>query len=94
MRNVEVFEVAPTKVCIPSHSHVFAVVTFAPQSMQSYQAVFEASLEGATRCVCVACVSGVCECGVCVCGGVRVCVCVWTHTSHWLYLPFCSYGAL
>ena len=87
MRNVEVFDVAPTKVCIPSHSHIFAVVTFAPQSMQSYQAVFEASLEGATRCVCVwrvcaVCVSAGCVCvgcvSVCVWGSVCVCVCVRT----------------
>ncbi|KAG7468631.1 hypothetical protein MATL_G00145140 [Megalops atlanticus] len=46
-RSGDVFEVTPSKMCIPSHSHAFAMVTFTPQSMQTYHAVFEASIEGA-----------------------------------------------
>ncbi|XP_015224105.2 hydrocephalus-inducing protein homolog isoform X3 [Lepisosteus oculatus] len=42
----DVFEVDPVKLCVPSHSHAFVVATFTPQSMQNYQAVFEASVEG------------------------------------------------
>ncbi|XP_009996299.1 PREDICTED: hydrocephalus-inducing protein homolog [Chaetura pelagica] len=41
----DVFEVDPTRVCVPSHSHIFASVIFTPQSMQSYQCMFEASLD-------------------------------------------------
>ncbi|KAI1889973.1 hypothetical protein AGOR_G00168420 [Albula goreensis] len=46
MRSSDVFEVTPAKMSIPSHSHAFAEVTFSPQTMQTYNAVFEASLEG------------------------------------------------
>ncbi|XP_074055255.1 hydrocephalus-inducing protein homolog isoform X3 [Macrotis lagotis] len=42
----DIFEVEPTKMCIASRSQAFATVTFTPQTMQSYQCVFEASLDG------------------------------------------------
>ncbi|XP_066569678.1 hydrocephalus-inducing protein homolog [Amia ocellicauda] len=45
-RASDVFEVEPARMCVPSHSHAFATVTFSPQTMQSYQAVFEAAVEG------------------------------------------------
>ncbi|XP_035381538.1 hydrocephalus-inducing protein homolog [Electrophorus electricus] len=48
VRIAEVFELTPTRMTIPSHSHAFATVTFSPQAMQTYLAVFEATLEGAT----------------------------------------------
>uniref|UniRef100_A0A8C2T888 HYDIN axonemal central pair apparatus protein n=1 Tax=Coturnix japonica TaxID=93934 RepID=A0A8C2T888_COTJA len=38
----DIFEVDPTQMCVPSHSHAFATVTFTPQTMQSYQCTFEA----------------------------------------------------
>ncbi|XP_015729352.1 hydrocephalus-inducing protein homolog isoform X2 [Coturnix japonica] len=41
----DIFEVDPTQMCVPSHSHAFATVTFTPQTMQSYQCTFEACLE-------------------------------------------------
>ncbi|XP_021264314.1 hydrocephalus-inducing protein homolog isoform X3 [Numida meleagris] len=41
----DIFEVDPAQMCVPSHSHAFATVTFTPQTMQSYQCIFEASLE-------------------------------------------------
>ncbi|XP_073706753.1 hydrocephalus-inducing protein homolog [Garra rufa] len=46
--NAEVFEVTPTKMCIPSHSHAFATITFSPMTMHIYHAVFEAVLKGTT----------------------------------------------
>ncbi|KAG2469946.1 HYDIN protein, partial [Polypterus senegalus] len=45
-RIIDIFEVEPPKMTIPSHSHSFAVVTFSPQTMQSYQCIFEAIVEG------------------------------------------------
>ncbi|KAM6946364.1 hydrocephalus-inducing protein homolog [Aplochiton taeniatus] len=48
-RNVEVFDLSPSRLCIGSHSHAFAVVTFSPQTMQTYQATLEVTLEGTTR---------------------------------------------
>eukprot|EP00079_Xenopus_tropicalis_P024447 XP_012817094.1 PREDICTED: hydrocephalus-inducing protein homolog isoform X1 [Xenopus tropicalis] len=42
----DIFEVNPPRMNIPSHSHCYASVTFTPQSMQTYQCIFEASLEG------------------------------------------------
>ncbi|XP_069073573.1 hydrocephalus-inducing protein homolog [Pleurodeles waltl] len=42
----EIFEVDPQRVSINNHSHIFATVTFSPQTMQTYQCVFEAALEG------------------------------------------------
>ncbi|XP_068267686.1 LOW QUALITY PROTEIN: hydrocephalus-inducing protein homolog [Nyctibius grandis] len=43
-----VFKVEPDRMCLPSHSHAFATVTFTPQRMQSYQCAFEASLDAET----------------------------------------------
>ncbi|KAI3370851.1 hypothetical protein L3Q82_007368 [Scortum barcoo] len=48
-RTVEVFDLAATTLSIPSQSHSFAVVTFTPQTMQLYSAVFEAAMEGTSR---------------------------------------------
>lgn len=47
--NVEVFDLSATTLSIPSQSHSFAVVTFTPQTMQLYSAVFEATMEGTSR---------------------------------------------
>ncbi|XP_075367152.1 hydrocephalus-inducing protein homolog [Mycteria americana] len=41
----DIFEVDPIRMCVPSHSHAFATVTFTPQTMQNYQCAFEASLD-------------------------------------------------
>ncbi|XP_029009061.1 hydrocephalus-inducing protein homolog isoform X2 [Betta splendens] len=48
-RNVEVFNLPAKTLSIPSQSHSYAVVTFMPQKMQLYSAVFEATLEGTIR---------------------------------------------
>ncbi|XP_070763174.1 hydrocephalus-inducing protein homolog [Enoplosus armatus] len=48
-RHVEVFDLSATTLSIPSQSHSFAVVTFTPQTMQLYSAVFEATMEGTSR---------------------------------------------
>lgn len=48
-RNVEVFDLSATTLSISSQSHLFAVVTFSPQTMQLYSAVFEATMEGTSR---------------------------------------------
>ncbi|XP_072492710.1 hydrocephalus-inducing protein homolog isoform X2 [Notamacropus eugenii] len=45
-RITDIFDVEPTKMCIASRSQAFATVTFTPQTMQTYQCVFEASLDG------------------------------------------------
>uniref|UniRef100_F6WJJ0 HYDIN axonemal central pair apparatus protein n=1 Tax=Monodelphis domestica TaxID=13616 RepID=F6WJJ0_MONDO len=42
----DIFEVEPNKMCISSHSQAFATVTFTPPTMQTFQCVFEASLDG------------------------------------------------
>lgn len=47
---MEVFELATTSLNIPSQSHMFAEVTFTPQTIQLYNAVFEVAMEGASRC--------------------------------------------
>ncbi|XP_031731518.1 hydrocephalus-inducing protein homolog isoform X1 [Anarrhichthys ocellatus] len=44
-RSAEVFDLSATTLSIPSKSHLFAVVTFTPQAIQLYSAVFEATLE-------------------------------------------------
>ncbi|NXW03107.1 HYDIN protein, partial [Fregetta grallaria] len=41
----DIFEVDPVRMCVSSHSHAFATVTFTPQTMQNYQCTFEASLD-------------------------------------------------
>lgn len=44
---VDVFDVEPrSKFTIPSHSHVFATVTFKPMAIQTYTSVFEAYPDG------------------------------------------------
>ncbi|XP_035521672.1 hydrocephalus-inducing protein homolog [Morone saxatilis] len=48
-RNIEVFDLSATTLSIPSQSHSFAVVTFTPQTMHLYSAVFEATMEGGSR---------------------------------------------
>nr|XP_046249402.1 hydrocephalus-inducing protein homolog [Scatophagus argus] len=48
-RNVEAFDLSATTLSIPSQSHSFATVTFTPQTMQFYSAVFEATVEGTNR---------------------------------------------
>lgn len=45
----DIFEVDPVRMCIPSRSHAFATVTFTPQTMQSYQCIFEVSIDGQPR---------------------------------------------
>uniref|UniRef100_A0A2K6KCF4 HYDIN axonemal central pair apparatus protein n=1 Tax=Rhinopithecus bieti TaxID=61621 RepID=A0A2K6KCF4_RHIBE len=45
-RITDIFEVEPNKMCIASHSHAFATVSFTPQIMQNYQCIFEATLDG------------------------------------------------
>ncbi|ELK36190.1 Hydrocephalus-inducing protein like protein [Myotis davidii] len=45
-RIIDIFEVEPNKMCIASRSHAFATVTFTPQTMQWYQCIFEATLDG------------------------------------------------
>lgn len=48
-RITDIFEVEPNKMCIASHSHAFATVSFTPQIMQNYQCIFEATLDGLPR---------------------------------------------
>ncbi|XP_069312434.1 hydrocephalus-inducing protein homolog [Eulemur rufifrons] len=45
-RIIDIFEVEPNKMCIASRSHAFATVSFMPQTMQTYQCIFEATLDG------------------------------------------------
>ncbi|XP_066439738.1 hydrocephalus-inducing protein homolog isoform X2 [Eleutherodactylus coqui] len=47
-RSSDIFEVWPSRMSIPSHSHSYASVSFTPQSMQTYQGSFEATVEGIT----------------------------------------------
>ncbi|XP_006860378.1 PREDICTED: hydrocephalus-inducing protein homolog [Chrysochloris asiatica] len=42
----DIFEVEPNKMCVASRSHAFATVSFTPQTMQTYQCIFEATLDG------------------------------------------------
>ncbi|XP_075242911.1 hydrocephalus-inducing protein-like isoform X4 [Convolutriloba macropyga] len=48
-QTAEVFEVSPHQVNIASHSHVYAVVTFSPATMQNYSTVFEAMVDGVAQ---------------------------------------------
>lgn len=48
-RITDIFEVEPNKMCVASRSNAFATVLFTPQAMQSYQCVFEATLDGLPR---------------------------------------------
>nr|XP_033799169.1 hydrocephalus-inducing protein homolog isoform X3 [Geotrypetes seraphini] len=43
----DIFEMDPTRISIPSHSHGYATVTFSPMMMQSYSCIFEAVIDGA-----------------------------------------------
>ncbi|XP_008833211.1 hydrocephalus-inducing protein homolog [Nannospalax galili] len=45
-RIIDIFDVEPNKMCIGSRSHVFTTVLFTPQAMQTYQCIFEATLDG------------------------------------------------
>nr|XP_051703218.1 hydrocephalus-inducing protein homolog isoform X2 [Oryctolagus cuniculus] len=45
-RIVDIFDVEPSKMCVGSRSHAFATVSFTPQTMQTYQCIFEATLDG------------------------------------------------
>ncbi|XP_003791425.1 hydrocephalus-inducing protein homolog isoform X2 [Otolemur garnettii] len=45
-RIIDIFDVEPNKMCVGSRSHAFATVTFMPQTMQTYQCIFEATLDG------------------------------------------------
>ncbi|XP_006746825.1 hydrocephalus-inducing protein homolog, partial [Leptonychotes weddellii] len=45
-RITDIFDVEPNKMCVASRSHAFATVTFTPQTMQTYQCIFEATLDG------------------------------------------------
>ncbi|XP_032984537.1 hydrocephalus-inducing protein homolog [Rhinolophus ferrumequinum] len=45
-RIIDIFEVEPNKMCVASRSHAFATVAFTPQTMQTYQCIFEATLDG------------------------------------------------
>uniref|UniRef100_A0A8C3T1C3 HYDIN axonemal central pair apparatus protein n=1 Tax=Chelydra serpentina TaxID=8475 RepID=A0A8C3T1C3_CHESE len=42
----DIFEVDPVRMCVPSRSHAFVTVTFTPQTMQNYQCIFEAFIDG------------------------------------------------
>nr|XP_029134421.1 hydrocephalus-inducing protein homolog [Labrus bergylta] len=48
-RTMKCFDLSATTLSIPSQSHSFAEVTFTPQTMQLYSAVFEATIEGISR---------------------------------------------
>ncbi|XP_034542457.1 hydrocephalus-inducing protein homolog isoform X2 [Notolabrus celidotus] len=48
-RTMKVFDLFTSTLSIPSQSHSFAVITFKPQTMQLYSAVFEVTLEGTSR---------------------------------------------
>ncbi|XP_013405663.1 hydrocephalus-inducing protein [Lingula anatina] len=45
-KHQDIFEVEPVRGQISSHSHMYATVTFTPPSMQAFNAMFEASIEG------------------------------------------------
>ncbi|KAM5126896.1 hydrocephalus-inducing protein homolog, partial [Mantella aurantiaca] len=42
----DIFEIQPSRMTVPSHSHGFVSVSFTPQSMQMYTCVFEAAVDG------------------------------------------------
>ncbi|XP_078257666.1 hydrocephalus-inducing protein homolog [Rhinoraja longicauda] len=46
-RIVDIFEVEPTRLNVPSYGHKFVVVRFTPPTMQTYQCIFEAVVEAA-----------------------------------------------
>ncbi|XP_068116429.1 hydrocephalus-inducing protein homolog [Hyperolius riggenbachi] len=42
----DIFDIQPSRMMIPSHSHSFVSVSFTPQSMQMFQCVFDAAVDG------------------------------------------------
>lgn len=48
-RITDIFDVEPSKMCIGSRSHAFVTVMFTPQAIQTYQCLFEATLDGLPR---------------------------------------------
>ncbi|XP_051884712.1 hydrocephalus-inducing protein homolog [Pristis pectinata] len=46
-RIVDIFDVEPTRMNVPSYGHKFVTVRFIPQTMQNYQCIFEAVVEAA-----------------------------------------------
>ncbi|XP_062413919.1 hydrocephalus-inducing protein-like [Pungitius pungitius] len=48
-RIADVFNLSAATLSIPRQSHLFAVVTFTPQTMLCYNAVFEATMEVTSR---------------------------------------------
>uniref|UniRef100_A0A4W3GZL7 MSP domain-containing protein n=1 Tax=Callorhinchus milii TaxID=7868 RepID=A0A4W3GZL7_CALMI len=44
-RITDIFDVEPTRMNIPSYAHMFAVVSFTPQTMQNYHCIFEALVD-------------------------------------------------
>ncbi|ESO91099.1 hypothetical protein LOTGIDRAFT_122343, partial [Lottia gigantea] len=49
LKQVEVFEVEPSRTQVPNHSHMYVTITFTPPSMQSFSAIFDASIEGLSQ---------------------------------------------
>ncbi|XP_055993028.1 hydrocephalus-inducing protein homolog [Sorex fumeus] len=45
-RITDIFDVEPNKICVPSRSSAFATVSFTPQALQTYQCIFEVTVEG------------------------------------------------
>ncbi|KAK7505819.1 hypothetical protein BaRGS_00003090 [Batillaria attramentaria] len=45
----EIFEVEPQRAQIANHSHMYVTISFTPPSMQAYNAMFEASIEGVAQ---------------------------------------------
>ncbi|KAM4554444.1 hydrocephalus-inducing protein homolog [Fundulus diaphanus] len=48
-RQLEVFDLSATTLNVSNQSHAFAVVTFTPQALRHYSAVFEATIKGLCR---------------------------------------------
>ncbi|XP_072135349.1 hydrocephalus-inducing protein homolog isoform X2 [Mobula birostris] len=46
-RIVDIFDVEPTRMNIPSYGHKFVTIRFSPQTMQNYHCIFEAMVEAA-----------------------------------------------
>ncbi|XP_069757040.1 hydrocephalus-inducing protein homolog [Narcine bancroftii] len=46
-RIIDIFDVEPTRMNIPSYGHKFVIVRFTPPTMQNYQCLFEATVEAA-----------------------------------------------
>ncbi|XP_070194710.1 hydrocephalus-inducing protein homolog isoform X4 [Littorina saxatilis] len=45
----EIFDVEPPRAQVANHSYMYVTVTFTPPSMQSYNAIFEAAIEGVSQ---------------------------------------------